>query len=288
MLIKELRGKIHSDIIRKLDRIDSFEKTIFSYCNNRMLQKQNICWDSYYEYQYYKSIHTSLHIFEIDDTNINLVRLGRDEDGGYIMAKPFSSKKIAYSIGIADDVTWDRELAKYGYEIYQYDHTINRLPETNRHFHFQRIGISGKNENNKNKLSKMLIDNGHKNTYGMILKMDVEGCEWDVLDTLEDDTLIHFDQIIIELHDLHNITKSKKIINGILKLTLNHSVVHIHGNNWGPVSYCNNLITPNILEVTLFINDKISLKDGVTNLPREIDIPCVSDRPEIFLGIWNV
>ena len=33
-------------------------------------------------------------------------------------------------------------------------------------------------------LDAMLNDNGHSETDGMILKMDVEGCEWDVLDSI--------------------------------------------------------------------------------------------------------
>jgi hypothetical protein len=42
-----------------------------------------------------------------------------------------------------------------------------------------------------------------------MLKIDCEGCEWDFFDTLSDENLAAFDQIVIEIHnilfeDFHN------------------------------------------------------------------------------------
>ena len=39
----------------------------------------------------------------------------------------------------------------------------------------------------------------------MILKMDVEGAEWDFLDTVDTKTLKQFDQIVFEYHELNRI-----------------------------------------------------------------------------------
>lgn len=57
------------------------------------------------------------------------VRIGRKNDGGYVMFDDFESRKYAYSIGIADDVSWDRDIASRGLDVYMYDHTIQGLPE---------------------------------------------------------------------------------------------------------------------------------------------------------------
>ena len=37
-----------------------------------------------------------------------------------------------------------------------------------------------------------------------VLKMDVEGAEWESLDSTPQDILIEFDQIVIELHGINN------------------------------------------------------------------------------------
>lgn len=56
------------------------------------------------------------------------IRLGRNFDGGYVMADCFDDVEAAYSLGINDDVSWDFDIAMRGIDVYQYDHTIDALP----------------------------------------------------------------------------------------------------------------------------------------------------------------
>ena len=48
-------------------------------------------------------------------------------DGGYILLDDFHEGSIAYSFGISTDVTWDKEMASRGYDVFMYDHTIDKL-----------------------------------------------------------------------------------------------------------------------------------------------------------------
>ena len=43
----------------------------------------------------------------------------------------------------------------------------------------------------------------------LILKMDVEGTEFDALEAVQDDTLDRFEQIILEVHWLNNLGRSR-------------------------------------------------------------------------------
>lgn len=72
-------------------------------------------------------------------------------------------------------------MADRGIDVYMYDHTINSLPYNNTKFHWKKIGITGKNKNNKmlKSLENLIIENGHSSEENMILKMDVEGAEWE-------------------------------------------------------------------------------------------------------------
>ena len=70
-------------------------------------------------------------------------RIGNAGDGGYIMLDDFNGIEAAYSLGINDDVSWDLNIARLGIDIFQYDHTIDKLPEENSRFHWFRTGISG-------------------------------------------------------------------------------------------------------------------------------------------------
>ena len=65
-----------------------------------------------------------------------------------------------------------------------------------------KIGItdSQNKRNNMNTLEELMKVNGHLNEANMILKMDVEGAEWNVLKELSYDILKKFKYISFELH----------------------------------------------------------------------------------------
>ncbi|MBQ4430570.1 MAG: hypothetical protein II877_03625, partial [Synergistaceae bacterium] len=127
--------------------------------------------------QYYDELQELLHVGKA--VGFGLVRVGRDNDGGYVMLDDFGGG-IAYSFGIAGDVSWDKDMASRGYDVYMYDHTIDGLPEDNPRFHWSKLGISdGMTHDGRLKsLEELIASNGHEGKHNMILKMDVEGAEW--------------------------------------------------------------------------------------------------------------
>lgn len=135
----------------------------------------------------------------------------------------------------------------------------------------------------------MLENNGHDNLSGMVLKMDVEGCEWDVFDQLDENTLLRFDQIVIELHSLLTSSKSQKalILSVLEKLSNTHNVVHVHANNSCKCSYMENSVTPDVIEVTYIRKGYANIKKMTQKLPRNLDKASTIRLPEIKLGIWN-
>ncbi|MDR2776538.1 MAG: hypothetical protein LBB17_00620 [Puniceicoccales bacterium] len=56
-----------------------------------------------------------------DVVDKNLVRIGCDHDGGYIMVDDFGKCDAAYSFGIGNDVSWDLDIAKRGIDVFMYD-----------------------------------------------------------------------------------------------------------------------------------------------------------------------
>ena len=280
--IKTFRDSWNSQIMHEVNRIAVISQ-------NETLNNRNFDWSNSELYCFYRQIHDVLRMYDIKQ-GVEYKRLGNEYDGGYVVVSPLSRNKICYSIGISDDVSFDKDMVSNGYEIYQYDHTIKRLPETNEHFHWKKIGLTGnKGEaDNLETLSQMINSNGHTDESGMFLKMDVEQCEWDVFNTIDSETLSKFDQIAIELHVINHIKNPDYIISGLKKLTENHSVIHVHGNNWDIVSYVGDLITPDTIEVTLVKNDLYELQESNVILPRLLDRPNVPGVSEIMLGKWNV
>ncbi len=264
--------------------LDVFIPTIESYIDNDFYKKQGIV-EQTPEYKYYKSIHSILQAYKVK--NAKLERVGRENDGGYVMAQPYSENKIAYSLGICDDVSWDLEMVKRGYEIYQYDHTINNLPEENDAFHWFKLGITGDGETDELKHLDTLMDmNGHLNETGMLLKVDIEGFEWGMLNQLSEETLDRFDQIVMELHDVVTSTKREEILLALAKLSKTHGMVNIHANNNNNKTFCGDIITSDVLEITMLNRKKYDLEETTLIVPTELDQPNDKNRRDLVLGKW--
>ena len=218
-----------------------------------------------------------------------LIRIGTpDKDGGYVMLDNFYNNGIAYSFGICDDINWDNDIADKGYDVFMYDHTVDKLPFERNKFHFFKKGISGISNinNNLNTLEYYIEQNGHKNYNNMILKMDVEGYEWDFLDTVNTDTLMQFNQIVIELHNLLQNNQHKLHLLG--KLNQTHQLVYLHGNNCSVVLQIEKCIFPDTMEATYISKKVYNTIDTEINLPSSLDKPNDPSREDIILGNWNV
>lgn len=291
--VRSLRGELSALRGNEIKVILQNSKSVFSYCNNRALERQagnSSVFDE--RYAHYKRLHSLLHVYAVGG-GARFVRGGgrnrvkNDIDGEYVMVSPFSREKTAYSFGICDDVSWDKAMAECGYQVFMYDHTIDRLPEENDAFHWEKLGVTGETETSSLKtLASLIKENGHEKVSGMFLKMDVEGCEWEVLRSCPESVLSQFDQIALELHDLHNMQDADLHIAALENLTKNHAAVYVHGNNYRGCVFSGDLITPQTLEVTLVKKDVYELSDCDMRELGQLNKPNDPNNYEILLGNW--
>lgn len=220
----------------------------------------------------------------------SMVRLGKEYDGGYVLLDDFSEDMRVYSFGISNDVSFDRELADRGLQIYMYDHTIIGLPEEHDNFHFNRTGISyiDEPENDKLSMRTILNSNGDLGNNRLILKMDVEGAEWDFLENISSDILNQFLQITFELHRLTDISNAEKILSCLNKLNITHQAVWIHANNFGHVEKAETgLEIPAYIELTYLNKSVYQTECGNCCFPLDIDMPDDPMIEEYILGNWG-
>lgn len=284
-MLKDGIGKFREQWHRHL-KYNFLLRNVASYINNEMLRHQGVDWEAFDEYRFYREFHTVLAAHVLASGDGKLKRIGGSGDGGYVMAVPFSREKIAYSFGVGKDVSWDYEIAENGYKVYQYDHTIKKLPCRHANFIWEKCGITGDLETDQLKrLDTLLKINGHADQEGMLLKMDVEGYEWEVLKKLDPIILKKFDQIVIELHST-NSTDRELMLDALQNLANDFAAIHLHGNNGGLISFCGNLVTPGTIEVTL-VNKSVYECERGGVFPTDMDRPINPCMPEIWLGRWN-
>ena len=222
-----------------------------------------------------------------------LIRIGHDYDGGYVMVDDIENC-IAYSFGIADDVSWDLGMAYRGVDVYMYDHTIKKLPTQNERFHFFKNGICGENDRGENlkTFQEILSENGHIDNKNIILKIDVEGAEWNAFEEISSELLRNFRQIIVEFHGIDmskNGRNFDKIVNVLNKLNSTHQVVHLHACNYGSYNIVGGVPMVDVLEVTYLIKDGNSFEKSMKSYPvYGLDKPDCPERADYYLGFCGL
>lgn len=215
--------------------------------------------------------------------NFNLCRIGRENDGGYIMVDDFTRLDIAYSFGISNEISWDSGIAAKGIPVFMFDHTIDGIEQKNNNFHFFKIGLGGRRGNSISTIKDIMSSHCHfgKN---IIIKMDIEGYEYEVFDSLDVEILKTFPQMIIEFHDVLS-PENINFLMALEKINKYFQVVHIHPQNVYPrVRIDDNKILTNYIEVTFANRYFYGFDDNIAALPLNIDYPTYQNSREIKIG----
>jgi len=217
------------------------------------------------------------------------IRLGRFFDGGYVMIDSFDGVDAAYSLGINDDVSWDLDIAARGIPIFQYDPTIPHPPEDHELFQWKSVWIGGEvsAEKNTETLESLIRQNGHENSQDLILKCDIEGGEWPLLQRTPHRVIRQFRQMVFEIHNLSYLANSfdaNNVRKAFLNLTGSHRVVHIHANNFASWEVVGGIPVPGVIEVTMIRKDQGIFEVSDEIFPTPLDMPCNSNAADFFLG----
>jgi hypothetical protein len=215
------------------------------------------------------------------------IRLGRANDGGYICLKDFVGVTAAISLGINDDVSWDKDIADLGIKVFQYDHTISDLPLNHENFAFFKKMVSNVESEDTETLSSLLSKNGLTSPLSVIAKIDIEGDEWDVLDAASEETLSAFSQIICEFHFLEKLTNElffDKVSRVYEKLVPLFAPIHVHANNCCPLLVIGNKLLPSVFEVTFANRAKYSFEESREVFPGSLDAPNLTERADHPIG----
>ena len=240
------------------------------------------------------------HVFQLYDlvrpqtcAGLQKIRIGnRQGDGGYVMINDFNGIAAALSLGIGDDISWDVEMSEHGVEIYQFDHTVEPPAEvaTNPRLHFYQCGIAGHAapERHLKTIGEILLDEMADKSGDLILKMDIEGYEWDAFALMPDAVLGRFRQICIEIHNpLGRPSQRAQRTRNLSVLQKFHRMfapVHLNANNAGPVRHFYGLAVPKLLEITYIRRDAQVFSESLESYPGEFDAPNTPANPEIKIG----
>lgn len=224
------------------------------------------------------------------DIDLDKFRIGRRGDGGYVAADQLHPKQAILSYGISNEVSFDLEMAEAGFKVWQFDHTIDGAPVVHDNLIFHKEGVAGRDRPEE----KLFTVESHAERFGInldgaILKMDVEGSEWDVFSTMPETVLAKFDQIYVEFHELARIARPRfapvfKVV--MEKLNRHFTLFHVHANNARPLVQIENYVTPGLLEASFIRTELVDRSASNTWYPTELDEPNMRNRPDLNLWLF--
>ncbi len=235
-----------------------------------------------------------------------LVRRGSTNDGGYLIPADISAKFLI-SLGLGDDWKFELDLIKHKQvsKFIVFDHSVTlfkliMLINRKRKFkafiyrivvlirYFRDFTFLRKSHVKKKITKYGSIENfgeisleeifkefvGHPKST-IILKIDIEGSEFDIIEKIVEfssQTLV----LIIEFHEI--LKQREKVKTSLVLLKSKFSLIHTHVNNYGEID---EFSIPDVCEFT-FVNSNMFRKNGkVSSLPRVgLDSPSNPGRPD--------
>ena len=217
-----------------------------------------------------------------------ILRFGSDFDGGYYLLGNIANSDSVISLGIGNNVTFEKDLSNIVESQMLYDHTIQELPEKITNATFFKIGISSTDSQGFYTLKQCIeLFPPNKN---LILKIDVEGDEWEVFANSSIEDLMRFKQIAVEFHNLHNIDDSvffDKVKSALENLRRNHVVISVHANNWSPFEIVTKVPFPDVIEVTYLRKDLLNTNRFAQKDFRPFNNPNNPNNFDIQLSFLN-
>lgn len=217
---------------------------------------------------------------------VDKTRIGGPADGGYVMLDDLDSVTHALSFGIGDNDTWDVEVAERGIVVHQYDHTIIEPPSRQSNLRFYQTRIASAEvdgcETLRGALDLLNADPGE-----IILKIDIEGDEWQIFEHAEQVSLERLSQVVCEFHAFGLIANNRYFPSmklALEKLNYSFAVVHVHANNSAPWLQLGGVPFPSVLEVTFANRNKYKFESSDEVFPTRLDRPNYAGFPDFYLG----
>jgi hypothetical protein len=124
----------------------------------------------------------------------------------------------------------------------------------------------------------------------IIMKMDIEGDEWAILDATSEYSIKRLRQFVIEFHDIHKFASPEwadRALRVLTKITHTHQVIHVHGNNHNGFAVLGGIPFPEVVEVTLVRKDHHTFTKPRHSWPTELDAPNQPKLADLSMGTFE-
>jgi hypothetical protein len=214
-------------------------------------------------------------------TNCSLKRYGGANDGGYLMCENLvEGVQTLYSYGIDTEDNWGCQLSRQlNVPVHQYDCFTEERPRCERGlfvFHDECVGARTETVDGHrfDTLANQIARNGDT-ARRLVVKVDVEGAEWDSLLATPDTVLDAIDQMPMELHGVDE----RRFLDLVRRLKTRFHLVNLHFNNHGCAADVAPM--PSRAYQVLWVHKRVGVLDPAARVPAPPSPLNAPDDPKL-------
>lgn len=233
-------------------------------------------------------LHNLANILKPISCNHEMIRIGANSDGGYLLPNDLVDIEACFSPGVELNSSFEADLFfKTGINSHLADYSVVSPPLNFNPKSFLKKFIGPINTDIYLTLENWISSqNEHLHANDLLLQMDIEGDEYLSILSTSDEILKRFRIIILEIHHVEiwaNPVYFSIVENFFRKILNNFYIVHNHPNNHGKLLNLNGFIVPQFMEMTFLRKDRTSISGHRTDFPHALDRPCFGGNPELIL-----
>ena len=220
------------------------------------------------------------------DCGRELMRVGGEADGGYLLPDDLEGIEYCFSPGVGPRADFENHLADLNIKSFLADYSVDSPPVERPEFTFDKKFIAA------NDSETSLTIESWKNKYlpnyagDLLLQMDIEGSEYEVILSTPLDVLDSFRIMVIEFHFIEKLFD--RFVFGLYracfeKILKNFQVVHLHPNNGCGSVKKNGIEIPRVMEFTFYNKRRVSETKYRDDFPHALDRDCGAGRKSLQL-----
>jgi Methyltransferase FkbM domain len=220
------------------------------------------------------------------DCGKDLIRIGADRDGGYLLPNDLGGIQYCFSPGVGGVSDFESHLATLNIRSFLADYSVPSLPMERPEFTFDRKFLTA-NDTEISFTLKSWRDKYLSNYTGdLLLQMDIEGFEYEVIIGTPVEVLSNFRIMVIEFHYLQKMFDPLiySIYKTCFERILKHfHVAHIHPNNCCGSVKKGEIEVPRVLEFTFYNKNRVSQTSNKHKFPHPLDRDNVAANKTLLL-----
>lgn len=194
------------------------------------------------------------------DCGRRFLRLGGAGDGGYLVPDDLAGIAACWSAGVGCDSAFERDCADRHMDVFLADGSVTGPACAHPRFRFVRKFLGAVDDDETTTLPSWMASHAENQQGELLLKLDIEGGEYEVLLAAPEALLARCRVVVVEFHQLDLLWSApffRIASRAIGKLVSTHACVHIHPNNHDGVLRHRGLDIPPTMEFTFLRRDRL-------------------------------